>query len=80
VDVDDGVLLLTRLSLGDLDAGSSALADLLDLGSLTTDDVCADRGGDGDIDRLLLGLASSEIGNSRERTFEPTSFAISLRV
>lgn len=54
VDVDNGILLFASLGLGDLDTGAGALADLLDLGSLTTDDVGADGGRDGDIDGLLL--------------------------
>jgi hypothetical protein len=53
VDVDNGVLFLVSLSLRDLDTGAGALANLLDLGTLTTNDVGANRGRDGDIDRLL---------------------------
>jgi hypothetical protein len=57
VDVDDGIFILTRLGLGDLDAGAGALADFLDLGTLTTNDVGANRGGDGDIDGLLARVS-----------------------
>jgi hypothetical protein len=53
VYVDNGIIILARLSLGHLNASTGALADLLNLGSLTTDDVRADGGRDGDIDRLL---------------------------
>jgi hypothetical protein len=57
VDVDNSILILVSLSFGDLDAGTGALADLLDLGSLTTDDVRADGSGNRDIDSLLKVLA-----------------------
>lgn len=53
VYVDHSIIILTSLGLGDLNAGASALADLLNLGTLTTDDVGADGCGDGDIDGLL---------------------------
>jgi hypothetical protein len=57
VDVDNGILILARLGLGDLDAGAGALADFLDLGTLTTNNVGANRGGDGDIDGLLVRVS-----------------------
>jgi hypothetical protein len=57
MDVDNGILILARLGLGDLDAGTGALANFLDLGTLTTDDVGANRGGDGNIDGLLVGVS-----------------------
>ena len=57
VNVDHGIFILARLGLGNLNAGTGALADFLDLGTLTTDDVGANGGGDGDIDGLLADVS-----------------------
>lgn len=54
VNIDDSILIFAGLGLWNLDASTSALANLLDLGTLAADDVGADGGGNGNVDRLLL--------------------------
>ena len=79
VNIDHSILILARLGLGDLNAGAGALADFLDLGTLTTDDVGTNGGRDGDIDGLLVVVSFGSIEMHRWLTLEPTSLATSLR-
>jgi hypothetical protein len=79
VDIDNSIIVLARLSLLDIDASTGALADFLDLGTLTTDDVGANGGGNGDIDRLLLQVSFAFDKLQKRLALDPTSLATSLR-
>jgi hypothetical protein len=61
VDLDDGILILVRLRLRNLDLRTGALLDFLDFSTTTADDVSANGGRDRDVDGLLQTVSVAAV-------------------